>query len=128
MVPRGDWGEGTPQGGPLSLILSNIALDEFDWELRRRGMRFVRYADDCNIFVRRVRARQQVMASVRRLIEQRLRLQENEEKSKMARQRRFTFSASGSAHQEMKGRQWNLQRLPPRVFAEANTVALNSLA
>lgn len=76
--------EGTPQGGPLSPLLSNIVLDEFDWELQRRGLRFVRYADDCNIFVRSVRAGQRVMASVRRFIEQRLRLQVNEEKSKVA--------------------------------------------
>ena len=54
--------EGTPQGGPLSPLLSNVVLDEFDWELQRRGLRFVRYADDCNIFVRSLRAGQRVMA------------------------------------------------------------------
>ena len=57
--------EGTPQGGPLSPLLSNIVLDELDCELARRGLRFVRYADDCNIFVRSVRAGQRVMASIR---------------------------------------------------------------
>jgi group II intron reverse transcriptase/maturase len=76
--------EGTPQGGPLSPLLSNIVLDEFDWELQRRGLRFVRYADDCNIFVRSERAGHRVMASVRRFIEQQLRLLVNDEKSKVA--------------------------------------------
>ncbi|HEX3726349.1 MAG TPA: group II intron maturase-specific domain-containing protein, partial [Pirellulales bacterium] len=66
-------------------FMSNIVLDVFDWELQRRGLRFVRYADDCNIFVRSQRAGQRVMASVRRFIEQRLRLLVNEEKSKVAR-------------------------------------------
>jgi len=61
--------EGTPQGGPLSPLLSNIVLDEWDWELERRGLRFVRYADDCNIFVRSQRAGQRVMASTRRFLE-----------------------------------------------------------
>jgi RNA-directed DNA polymerase len=73
--------EGTPQGGPLSPLLSNIVLDEWDWELERRGLRFVRYADDCNIFVRSQRAGQRVMASTRRFLEKRLRLQINEAKS-----------------------------------------------
>jgi group II intron reverse transcriptase/maturase len=58
--------EGTPQGGPLSPLLSNIVLDELDWELERRGLRFVRYADDANIFVRSERAGERVMVAVRR--------------------------------------------------------------
>jgi len=73
--------EGTPQGGPLSPLLSNVVLDELDSELARRGLRFVRYADDCNIFVRSERAGQRVMTSIRRFLEQRMRLQVNEEKS-----------------------------------------------
>jgi RNA-directed DNA polymerase len=73
--------EGTPQGGPLSPLLSNIVLDELDGELARRGLRFVRYADDCNIFVRSERAGQRVMASIRGFLKQRMRLQVNEEKS-----------------------------------------------
>jgi group II intron reverse transcriptase/maturase len=73
--------EGTPQGGPLSPLLSNIVLDELDWELERRGLRFVRYADDANIFVRSERAGERVMAAVRRFLEKRLRLAVNEEKS-----------------------------------------------
>jgi RNA-directed DNA polymerase len=77
--------EGTPQGGPLSPLLSNVVLDEFDKELARRGLRFVRYADDCNIFVRSERAGQRVMGSIRKFLQSRLRLLVNEEKSKVAR-------------------------------------------
>ena len=77
--------EGVPQGGPLSPLLSNIVLDELDRELERRGHRFVRYADDCNIFVRSERAGQRVMASVVRFIEGRLRLKVNLAKSAVAR-------------------------------------------
>jgi len=73
--------EGTPQGGPLSPLLSNIVLDELDRELTRRGLRFVRYADDCNIFVRSERAGQRVMTSIRGFLETRMRLRINEEKS-----------------------------------------------
>lgn len=73
--------EGTPQGGPLSPLLSNIVLDELDRELERRGHRFVRYADDCNIFVRSARAGERVMASIRSFLERRMRLKVNEEKS-----------------------------------------------
>jgi group II intron reverse transcriptase/maturase len=77
--------EGVPQGGPLSPLLSNIVLDELDGELERRGHRFVRYADDCNIYVRSERAGQRVMASVVSFIERRLRLKVNASKSAVAR-------------------------------------------
>lgn len=83
--------EGTPQGGPLSPLLSNIVLDELDWELHRRGLHFVRYADDCNIYVRTERAGKRVMASVRRFIERKLRLSVNDEKSAVARPRNCHF-------------------------------------
>lgn len=73
--------EGTPQGGPLSPLLSNIVLDELDRELEKRGHRFVRYADDCNIYVASQRAAERVKASVTRFIEKKLRLRVNEEKS-----------------------------------------------
>lgn len=77
--------EGTPQGGPLSPLLSNIVLDELDRELDRRGHRFVRYADDCNIYVRSERSGHRVMGSVVRFIEGRLRLMVNADKSAVAR-------------------------------------------
>jgi RNA-directed DNA polymerase len=77
--------EGVPQGGPLSPLLSNIVLDELDRELAQRGHRFVRYADDCNIYVRSERAGQRVMASVTNFIERRLRLKVNVAKSAVAR-------------------------------------------
>jgi RNA-directed DNA polymerase len=83
--------EGAPQGGPLSPILSNIVLDELDWELARRGLRFVRYADDFSVFVRSERAGRRVMASIRKFIERRLRLVVNEEKSSVSRPHDLTF-------------------------------------
>ena len=76
--------QGTPQGGPLSPLLSNIVLDELDQELERRGHRFVRYADDCNVYVRSERAGQRVMESLRRYITSKLRLRLNESKSAVA--------------------------------------------
>src|SRR6202162_4858548 len=89
--------EGTPQGGPLSPLLSNLVLDELDRELERRGHRFVRYADDCNIYVRSERAGQRVMESVTQFITQKLKLKVNEAKSAVARpaERKFLgFSIS----------------------------------
>src|SRR5689334_22107645 len=77
--------EGTPQGGPLSPLLSNLVLDELDRELERRGHRFVRYADDCNIYVRSERAGQRVMESITNFIETKLKLKVNSEKSAVAR-------------------------------------------
>jgi RNA-directed DNA polymerase len=76
---------GVPQGGPLSPLLSNIVLDELDQELGRRGHRFVRYADDCNIYVCSERAGKRVMESVVRFIEGRMRLKVNQAKSAVAR-------------------------------------------
>lgn len=75
---------GTPQGGPLSPLLSNLVLDELDRELVKRGHRFCRYADDVNIYVRSTRAGQRVMRSISRFITRRLKLQVNEAKSKVA--------------------------------------------
>jgi RNA-directed DNA polymerase len=83
--------EGTPQGGPLSPLLSNIVLDELDRELERRGHQHVRYADDCNIYVRSERAGQRVMMSITRFITQRLKLKVNEAKSAVARPQERKF-------------------------------------
>ncbi len=77
--------EGTPQGGPLSPLLSNIVLDEFDRELERRGLRFARYADDSNIYVRSRRAGERVMESITRFITTTLKLKVNQQKSAVAR-------------------------------------------
>ena len=76
---------GVPQGGPLSPVLANVVLDEMDWELHRRGHRFARYADDCNIAVKSERAGQRVMHSVTRWIEDSLRLTVNSRKSAVDR-------------------------------------------
>jgi RNA-directed DNA polymerase len=91
--------EGTPQGGPLSPLLSNIVLDELDRELERRKHRFVRYADDCNIYVRSRRAGERVMTNVTRFLTRRLKLKVNEAKSAVARpgERKFLgFSFSNN--------------------------------
>jgi RNA-directed DNA polymerase len=93
--------EGTPQGGPLSPLLSNLVLDDLDKELARRGHRFCRYADDCNIYVRSRRAGERVMASVSRFLTQKLRLKVNEAKSAVARPEErqflgFSISNDGS--------------------------------
>jgi len=94
--------EGTPQGGPLSPLLSNLLLDELDQELERRGHRFVRYADDSNIYVRSERAGQRVMEGVKRFLTRKLRLRVNESKSAVARPKDrkflgFSFTRGESA-------------------------------
>lgn len=83
--------EGTPQGGPLSPLLSNLVLDELDQELEKRGLRFCRYADDCNIYVGSERAGQRVMKSISRFITKKLRLKVNEQKSAVDRPQRRKF-------------------------------------
>jgi RNA-directed DNA polymerase len=83
--------EGTPQGGPLSPLLSNLVLDELDREFERRGHCFVRYADDCNIYVSSERAGQRVMESVTRFITHQLKLKVNQTKSAVARPGRRKF-------------------------------------
>jgi RNA-directed DNA polymerase len=77
--------EGTPQGGPLSPLLSNLVLDQLDHELERRGHRFVRYADDCNIYVRSERAGRRLMKGITVFLEGKLKLKVNREKSAVAR-------------------------------------------
>jgi RNA-directed DNA polymerase len=110
--------QGTPQGGPLSPLLSNILLDELDRELERRGHRFVRYADDCNIYVRSQAAGERVMASVERYLKDVLRLTVNRDKSAVDRpwNRKFlgfTFTRTGSPR--IKVAPQALQRLRTKV-------------
>jgi RNA-directed DNA polymerase len=83
--------EGTPQGGPLSPLLSNLMLDVLDKELEKRGHRFVRYADDCNIYVRSERAGERVMASIEGFLTKRLKLKVNKAKSAVAKPRARKF-------------------------------------
>lgn len=83
--------EGTPQGGPLSPLLSNLVLDELDQELEARGLRFVRYADDCNIYVRSERSAQRVMERTKRYISERLKLKVNEAKSAVGKPQERKF-------------------------------------
>jgi RNA-directed DNA polymerase len=83
--------EGTPQGGPLSPLLSNIMLDDLDKELEKRGHKFVRYADDCNIYVKTQRAGERVMGSVKAFLEKKLKLKVNPKKSKVDRAVRVKY-------------------------------------
>jgi len=110
--------EGTPQGGPLSPLLSNILLNELDLELTQRGHRFVRYADDANIYVRSLRAGERVMASVELFLRQRLKLTLNREKSRVARPWVCDYLGYGmSWHQQPKLRvaTLSLRRLRDRL-------------
>jgi group II intron reverse transcriptase/maturase len=86
-----DTEEGTPQGGPLSPLLSNVMLDDLDKELEKRGHRFVRYADDCNIYVKTRRAGERVMESVKVFLEKKLKLKVNPKKSQVDRASRVKF-------------------------------------
>lgn len=101
--------EGTPQGGPLSPLLSNLLLDELDWELERRGHRFVRYADDCNIYVKSERSGQRVLQSVERFVNKRLRLRVNHAKSAVA----TVWQRSFLGFSFLKGRHGVLRTIAP---------------
>jgi RNA-directed DNA polymerase len=103
--------EGTPQGGPLSPLVSNIVLDELDRELERRKHRFLRYADDCNIHVRSQGAGQRVVINVTGFLTRRLKLKVNEAKSAVARpeERKF-LGFSFSRNEEPK------RRIAPKVL------------
>jgi RNA-directed DNA polymerase len=110
--------EGTPQGGPLSPLLSNIVLDELDKELEKRGHRFVRYADDCNIYVKTPRAGERVKASITVFIETRLKLKVNQAKSAVDRPWRRKFLGFRFSHdKEPKVRiaKQSLQRAKTRI-------------
>lgn len=108
---------GVPQGGPLSPVLANVVLDELDWELDRRGHRFARYADDCNILVRSKRAGERVMASVTRFVSKSLRLTVNRLKSAVDRPMNrkflgFTVSRNGA---KLKVADQAIEKLQDRV-------------
>ena len=95
--------EGTPQGGPLSPLLSNILLDDLDRELEHRGHRFVRYADDCNVYVQSEQAGQRVLASLERWLWRRLRLKVNRDKSAVGRPSKRKFLGySMTVHRDPK--------------------------
>ena len=110
--------EGTPQGGPLSPMLSNILLDELDKELERRGHQFCRYADDCNIYVQSRSAGERVMKSLTQFLERRLRLQVNAEKSAVARpwERKFLgYSLTWHREARLKVAASSVQRLKEKL-------------
>lgn len=110
--------KGTPQGGPLSPLLSNIVLDELDKELESRGHRFVRYADDCNIYVKSKRAGERTLASIQRFIEGKLRLKVNEEKSAVDRpwKRKFLgFSFTSTKEPRIRIAKASIQRMKGKV-------------
>jgi len=109
---------GTPQGGPLSPLLANILLDDLDKELEKRGHRFVRYADDCNIYVRSERAGKRVMESVRRFVEKRLKLKVNRKKGgvdKPHKRKILGFSFYGVKRPHIRFAPKTLQRFKDRV-------------
>jgi RNA-directed DNA polymerase len=110
--------EGTPQGGPLSPLLSNLMLDDLDRELERRGLRFVRYADDCNIYVRSRRAGERVMQNITRFITGKLKLKVNQEKSAVARpaERKFLgFSFTSGRQPKRRIAPKSLMRFKKRI-------------
>jgi RNA-directed DNA polymerase len=112
--------EGTPQGGPLSPLLANLLLDDLDKELEHRGHRFVRYADDCNIYVKSQRAGERVLSSITRFLEKRLHLKVNDQKSAVDRpwKRSFLgFTFSGRRPNRIKVSEKALKRLKEKVIS-----------
>ncbi|MGZ0085718.1 group II intron reverse transcriptase/maturase [Caldibacillus thermoamylovorans] len=110
--------EGTPQGGPLSPLLANILLDDVDKELEKRGLKFCRYADDCNIYVKSLRSGQRVKQSIQRFLEKTLKLKVNEEKSAVDRPWKrtflgFSFTPERKARIRLAPR--SIQRLKQRI-------------
>lgn len=110
--------EGTPQGGPLSPLLSNVLLDELDKELEHRGHRFARYADDANVYVRSKAAGERVMASLERFLRERLRLKVNREKSAVAQpwERKFLgYTVTRNRQPKLKVAPQSLKRLRAKL-------------
>jgi len=112
--------EGTPQGGPLSPLLSNILLDDFDKELEKRGHAFCRYADDCNLYVRSKRAGERVMTSITRFLHERLKLRVHPEKSAVDRpwNRKFLgYSMTSNRQPRLKAAPRSVERLKSKLRA-----------
>jgi RNA-directed DNA polymerase len=110
--------QGTPQGGPLSPLLSNILLTDLDQELERRKLSFCRYADDCNVYVSSQRAGQRIMVGVRSFLAKRLKLTVNEAKSAVARpwERKFLgYSVTGQRASKIRVAQQSIERLKGRI-------------
>jgi RNA-directed DNA polymerase len=123
--------EGTPQGGPLSPLLSNLMLDVLDEELEKRGHRFVRYADDCNIYVRSQKAGERVLAGIERFLEKRLKLKVNKAKSAVAKPsvRKFLgFSFTGGKEPRRRIAPQALARFKMKVRALTRRNCGRSLA
>ena len=125
--------EGTPQGGPLSPLLSNILLDELDKELERRGHKFCRYADDCNVYVQSRSAGERVLKSLTAFLERRLRLKVNAEKSAVARpwERKFLgYSFTAQRETRLKVARESVRRLKGKlreIFRRGRGRNLNKL-
>jgi RNA-directed DNA polymerase len=114
----GQRSEGTPQGGPLSPLLSNILLDDLDKELERRGHRFCRYADDCNIYVATEQSGQRVMQSITRFLDEKLRLRVNSAKSAVARpwKRKFLgYSLTSEQTPRLKVARESVKRMKKKI-------------
>jgi RNA-directed DNA polymerase len=110
--------EGMPQGGPLSPVLSNLLLDELDCELEKRGLKFVRFADDCNVYVNSERAGLRVMASITKFLEKRLRLKVNREKSavgKPMRRKFLGFSFTAGSNPKIRMATQSLERAKTKI-------------
>ena len=111
-------GEGTPQGGPLSPLLSNILLDDLDKELEKRGHAFCRYADDCNIYVKSQKAGERVMQSIEQFLERKLKLKINKEKSDTARpwKRKFLgYSMTSNLRAKLKPAKASIDKLKSKL-------------
>lgn len=109
--------EGAPQGGPLSPLLSNILLDELDKELERRGHKFCRYADDCNIYIKSLRAGERVLESITRFLKHKLKLKVNKEKSAVSSPTKRKFLGYSFYYYKGKAR----LRVHPRSFKKLKT-------
>jgi RNA-directed DNA polymerase len=125
--------EGTPQGGPLSPLLSNVVLDELDRELERRGHCFVRYADDCNIYVRSRRAGERVKQSITGFITRRLKLKVNEQKSAVARpvERKFlgfSFTPRGSKRRIADKALTRFKRRVQELTSRTRSISIEQMA